>query len=87
MQLKTLRPVADSASFPEDLMRRFAVGGFAREFERRGLKILSSEVMNEVRRLDGAIPMTLTSAQECTYRIDAPKEEAGLRDRIGNLYL
>jgi hypothetical protein len=42
MQLKTLRPVADSASFPEDLMRRFAVGGFAREFERRGLKILFS---------------------------------------------
>lgn len=49
IQMKTFRPVADGAFFPDDLMRRFAEGEFAREFERRGMKVLLGEVMNEVR--------------------------------------
>lgn len=60
--MKTFRPVADGAFFPEDMMRRFAECEFAREFERRGMKILLGEVMNEVRQLVGVMPTLLTSA-------------------------
>lgn len=50
MKMGTFRPVADGIFFPQDLMRRFANGEFARAFEERGMSILLGEVLNEVSR-------------------------------------
>jgi carboxylesterase type B len=51
MKMGTFRPVADGVFFPRDLMRRFADGDFARDFEKRGMSVLVGEVLNEVSRI------------------------------------
>jgi carboxylesterase type B len=51
MKMGTFRPVADGVFFPRDLMRRFADGDFARDFEKRRMSVLVGEVLNEVSRI------------------------------------